>query len=311
MNTYQPRPDSNRLTNVTAAFMQLRQATISEEKGEYERIKYLNSLQLKERLQQAEESRQLLLRCGLNQDELDKLEAEEDRLGKAFLKQVRPPLLDRPLALESHLQDRFAQSALFQHAGSAPTLLGADISGPASADGEPTYVWLYDAEKVNDLTSTSEGSGWGCFLKENPDYPDPNAKWWYTWTPPEDGLYSFWVIAAYSGFFIIRANDKWYNCKYAKAHAFVDVNVHQYFWRGRHERTIIDRRGSNIQDTSLVSGSVHFMFNESLNGGDEMKIRVTVTLDTYAQGSGSYAELNFSEGEANFLKAPFVFISKI
>jgi hypothetical protein len=310
MQNYQG-PDPNRLAWATQAFLRLREETIAEEKRDFERNKYLDSLQLKEREQQAEEAFQLLLRCGIDQKELDQLEATEDRLQEAFLQQVRPPLVERQQVLEAHLQDRFARSALYQYAGSAPTLLGADLSRPASADGEPTYVWLYDAEKIKDLTSTMENSGWGCFLKENPDYPDPNAKWWYTWTPPEDGLYSFWVIAAYSGFFIIRANDKWYNCKYAKAHAFVDVNVHQYFWRGRHERTIVDRRGSNIQDSSLVSGSVHFLFNESLNGGDEMKIRITITLDTYARGSGSYAELNFSDGEANFLRAPAVFISKV
>jgi hypothetical protein len=311
MENYQQGHASNRINNATAAFMQLREATIADAQRDYERNQYLHSLQLKEREQQAEEARQLLVRSGFDLKHLDHLEATEDRLRHAFLQQVRPPLAERPLALEAHLQDRFAQAMLYHHVGDTPTLLGADLSAPGTADGEPTYVWLYDAEKIKDLTSISEGSGSGCFVRENPDFPDPTAKWWYTWTPPEDGLYSFWVVAPYSGFCIIRANDKWYNCKYAKAHAFVEVNVHQYFWLGRHEQTIIDKRGSNIQDTSLVSGSVHFLFNEPLKGGDEMVVRITVTLDTYVQGSGSYAELNFTEGQANYLRAPFVFISKV
>jgi hypothetical protein len=170
MNNYQQGRASNRINNATAAFMQLREAAIAEAQRDYEQNKYLYSLQLKERQQQAEEARQLLLRSGLDLKHLDNLEATEDRRRHAFLQQVRPPLAERPLALEAHLQDRFAQATLYQHVGSTPTLLGADISAPGTADSEPTYVWLYDAEKIKDLTSISEDSGWGCFVRENPDF---------------------------------------------------------------------------------------------------------------------------------------------
>jgi hypothetical protein len=73
---------------------------------------------------------------------------------------------------------------------------------------------------------------------------------------------------------------------------------------------MIDRHGKNIQDSLLVEGRTSFGFEEALNGGDEIIVRVTVTLDTYAQGGGSYAELNFSDGEANLLEAPLVIITK-
>jgi len=307
-----PRPSPSRSpAEMSKAFQRLRQETLAQIRRDDAHQKRIFALQLKERQAQAEHARQLLAQAGLDVKHLDDLEAEEDKRLAEFLQIVRPPLISPPRNFENHLQARTAQATLHQHVGQAATLLGADVCRDHRADGEPTFVWLYDDDNVKDVLDKLKGSGWGCFVKENPDYPNSTATWWYMWTPPEDGLYAFWAIVPYSGFYVIRANDSWYNCKYAKAHAFADLDIHQYFWRESRRRSLVDKRGSNIDATSLASGSVHFNFTEPLNAGDEITVRVTVTLDVYAQGSGSYAELNFSEGEANFLGVPGVFISKV
>jgi hypothetical protein len=281
----------HRVAKATAAFLELRRSTLAERERELEHNRYVFSLQLEERRRQAEQARQLLVQSGIELEQLERLDAEQD--------------------IEGHLQERFANGPRYRHMGEAPTLLGADLATYANAADEPTFVWLYEAGSI-DLDTNQQGGEWSClFLEENPDYVDPTADWWYTWTPPEDGVYSFWAIAPYSGFYIIRANDAWYNCKYAKAHAFVEVDVHQYFWRGPDRRTIVDKRGSNIQETGLASGALQWFFNEPLNADDEVTVRVTTTLDVFAKGTGDYAELNFSEGEGNYLGTPGVFITKV
>jgi hypothetical protein len=309
MTNDQQGSSSNHIHNVTAAFLQLREDTIVEARRDYERARYLHSLHRTEREEQAEEARRLLARTGLDLEHVDRFEVSEDRLLHAFLEEVRPHLAERPLALEAHLQARIARARRYHPGGYTPTLLGADVSAIGARDRELRDVWLNDGQ-VHNVTSSQSGSGWGCFVGENPDYPDPTARWWYSWTPPEDGLYSFGVELRYSGFCIIRADDTWHNCKYAKAIAWTRANVHQYFWLGEHGQRMIDRHGKNIQDSLLVEGRTSFGFEEALNGGDEIIVRVTVTLDTYAQGGGSYAELNFSDGEANLLEAPLVIITK-
>jgi hypothetical protein len=220
--------------------------------------------------------------CGLDLKRLDGLEAEEDRLLADFLRQVRPPLADWQHDLEAHLRARTTQAARYPHMGQQATLLGADISTNMRDGSGATFVWLYDAEEIRSLSDVLQGSGWGRLVKENPAYPNTTAQWWYLWTPPEDGTYWFWVIATYSGFRAVRANDKWYNRKYAKAHFYYDVDVHQYFWHGPDYQTVMDKRGSNITDAGEVSGSIHWLFGHRLKGGDEVTVKVTATLDVYS-----------------------------
>lgn len=266
--------------------------------------------QLEDRQQLDQEARKLLQDGGLQFGALDKLETRENQLRNRFVKKVRPPLADAPLTDEQRIRDRWFQSRINQPALQAATLVGADTFSFANGEGEPTTVWFDDTEKIDNLKNSMSGSGWGCFVKENPNYPDEMVTWWYLWVPPAEGSYWFWVVSAYAGFYIVKANDGYFNCKYAKAHAFTEVDVYQYFWHGQETRTIIDKRDDNINEAGRVSGSVHFNFSRSLGAGDVMAVKVTTTLDVYAQGSGSYAELNFNDGEGNYLRAPLVFISK-
>lgn len=263
----------------------------------------------KARAGRAEADRQLLARAGLDLGELDELETREEELLHRFLESVRPDLEGRRRDRDGELRSRAEEATLFSGYGHRATLLGADVITNLHDGEDASVVWLHDADQVRDLSDESTGSGWGCLVRENPAYPDAAAQWWYQWVPPADGSWWFWIVAAYSGFRVVRANDSWHNCKYAKAFFYYDVDVHQYAWRGPDHRTIIDRRGGNIDDAGEVSGAVHWTFPHRVKAGDQVTIKITATLDVYAQGGGSYAELNFGTGQANLLKAPVVVIS--
>jgi hypothetical protein len=290
-------------------FQRVRQQALSEIREDLRQKNAVFHLQLEDRQRQDEESRRLLRESGLDLENLEKLDTQEERLLDRFLQEVRPPLASRPRVQEAHLQALATQAAVLPYMGQHATLLGADLATNLRHDAEPVFVWLYGAGDVK-LANTMTGSGWGCFVSENPDYPDAMTVWWYVWTPPQDGAYRFWVVAPYSGFRVIRANDSWYNCKYAKAYAFYEVDVYQFFWRGADLQTMIDRRGSNINEAGPVSGSLHWNFSHPLGSNHPVIIEIRLTLDVYAQGSGAHAELNFSDGEGNSLGSPVVFIEK-
>lgn len=312
MTNDQPETSLNRIRNATSAFVRLREEAIAEDRQNYERARYVNSLQRKEREEQVDAAQQLLVQTGLNLDHLDRLEATEERLRRAFVEEVRPALVEHPYSPEARIHGRISQAILHRGVGDTPTLLGADVSTLAPADGDANTVWLYDAEQIKDLKYDNQGHGWGC--KAGLSFPVDwyAATWWYSWRPPEDGLYLFVVQVEHSGFVIARADDRWYNCKEATAIAYATARVHQDHWLEGHRQEVIRIDSGNVQEASRLDGAAVFVFTESLqaNPGDEMFIRVVFAITTDAWGGGSYAELNFADGEANYLSAPRVFISR-
>ena len=290
-----------------AAFRRLRDEVLDEARRDHERRVANFERAAADRQAAAADARQLLLSSGIDRAALSDFEVAEGRRLDAFLREARPGLADAQRDVGEHVEARVAATPTMDVVGNTATLVGAEVQ--RADEGTPTWVWLYDADKVDDLTSVQSGDGWGCFVEENPDFPDPEVAWWYHWRPPANGTYSFYAFLRYSGFFIIRANDSWHNCKYAKAHAFARIQVYQDFWRQPHERTIVDRRGSTIDDISQVSGSVNWSFPEPLVAQNDLWIRITATLDTYAQGGGSHAELNFAAG-IHELGPPGVFVSR-
>jgi hypothetical protein len=51
------------------------------------------------------------------------------------------------------------------------------------------------------------------------------------------------------------------------------------------------------------------MYYSDILGADTAYLRVTQSLYGYARGDGSFAELNFSDGNANYLGTPTVYVS--
>jgi hypothetical protein len=308
----------DRIRNATAAFLRIRDDSIAESRQDYERARYVHSFQQQERKEQADAARDLLLRTGLDLEYVNQLEAADDQLRQAFLEEVRPPLVDRSLAPESRLHDRMTQAALHGHVGDTPTLLGASVITRDVADGQPVDVWLHDPEQVKYVADADEGFGWDCEIPwpHEPAWPFIffTASWFYAWQPPETGLYLLVFDMDYSGFYIARANDRWYNCKRATAIARVGANVHQGGWHAGVSQTILSIDRANVQQAGRLEGHAKLVSTESLasiQSADEVVIRVVFGVGTDAQGSGSYAEINFKDGEASYLSAPSVHIVKI
>jgi hypothetical protein len=49
-------------------------------------------------------------------------------------------------------------------------------------------------------------------------------------------------------------------------------------------------------------------YADLLGKNDQALLRVSARLYVYARGGGSYSELNFSDGNANYIGVPWVYI---
>lgn len=227
---------------------------------------------------------------------------------------MRPKFVDRDPEFDVRLREQALRAAFFSRFGwSQARLLGADLLSPNIAslegvEGEVSNpgVWLYKPEKVDLMDNiTDHGSGCGLSIAFHPLWS--MGGWYYSWIPPKSGTYSILAGQEFHGFYILQANKGFFNCKRAGVRVYAELELHQYFDRGSRKRTVIDKEGQNISETGFLDGSLVWSFSEYLKGGDQVLITVYFDVLAEARGSGSYAEINFMDGNANYVNAPAVF----
>jgi hypothetical protein len=131
---------------------------------------------------------------------------------------------------------------------------------------------------------------------------------WYIFRPDKTGYYTFLIHEPFHGFFIVRADDGFLTSKDAWARVDGNSRIFQYNWKPESWYTVLNIGDDNIDIDNRIDTLFFRVTTGLLGGGDLAWLRVTQRLTCHANGFGSYAELNFSEGVANYLPAPFILI---
>jgi len=134
------------------------------------------------------------------------------------------------------------------------------------------------------------------------------STFWYYFYPWANRHFTVTPHVKFRGFYILRADDKWWNSKYARVQCDVRVRAYQYNWKSQAVHPVINHGDDNIDLNTRFDDTRHFYYSFLAGAGDLAWIRVMVRLYAYAKGSGSYAELNFASGSANYLQTPHVHI---
>ena len=139
-----------------------------------------------------------------------------------------------------------------------------------------------------------------------------NTQWvefgfWFR--PSVSRVYSIVPTNVFRGYYIVKADDSWYDSKEARASVNIWINVNQYNWKGWSTHNVMNVGGDNINSNSRLDTNRSNYHSALLGGGDWAFIRVVVQMYVYARGGGSYAELNFAAGTANYLQCPYCVIS--
>lgn len=126
--------------------------------------------------------------------------------------------------------------------------------------------------------------------------------------PPANRFYSIRPLFRFRGYVIVRADDAWYDSKYARVIGSAWTNVHQYNWKGWNHVDVYDVGDDNI-NVNTRKDIDRYTYNSYLLGGEDWAfIRCTIGLYAYARGGGSYAKNDFSTGNANFVCVPHVYV---
>lgn len=166
---------------------------------------------------------------------------------------------------------------------------------------EAVYYSGYNPGAV-DLWDDAQGAGNGWFASGAASI-DVLADWWYYFRPDADRSYSYTISYPLHGFFICYADDGFRDSK--EAHVRLDLSAMGYQYNAKPTTTInvFDYDGQNVNINSRYDNAPVFYYSDLL-GADTDYLRVTESLYGYARGDGSHAEVNFSDGGANYVGPP-------
>jgi len=126
--------------------------------------------------------------------------------------------------------------------------------------------------------------------------------------PPTSRFYTVRPFFRFRGYYIVRANDRWYNSKFARVTVSAWTNVKQYNWKGWNHVDVLNVGGDNININPRFDADRYTHNSFLLGGGDWAWISCVIGLYAYARGSGSYAKNDFSTGNANYLCVPHCYV---
>jgi hypothetical protein len=246
---------------------------------------------------EAHEKKQLeyMRSAGIKLNEVEKGLEEDARKLKSYLEQTRPPLISRP-----------KQAPLF-----SPNLGGQFIPPYAIflPPSDPGVVSPSDPSqiKIKDVTS-GRGSGWG----EAQAGPTPFVDVVFSFTPHQSARFSFTACFAFHGFFVLQADDGFFTSKNAHVTLNFSLDAFQFVDRGwKSFPSVIDSEGDNINEFDSFDQILNFSDAQDFREGDPVVVTARITINAIASGSGSHAEINFADGDANFIQPQGLWVSPV
>jgi len=170
-----------------------------------------------------------------------------------------------------------------------------------------TVVWQgYNPGNI-DLWDSCSGSGSGIF-GTGACSGTLVMDWWFTYRAPQNGNYGHTIWVPFHGFYILYSDDGFWDSK--EAHARIDLSAvgYQYNYKGTGSTNVFDLDSQNINVNDRFDGW-RTMYYSDLLGADQAYLRVSASYYVYARGGGSTAQLNFSDGSANYMGVPWVYIN--
>jgi hypothetical protein len=283
----------------------LREMTKLEIEREFEHERALRDRANEYEKKKEEIGRMELAELGLQMEAPEHRDNEENEVAFQEIERVRREMIEMPPRAEDFEVLGLDESVLADSNAIELPLVGRELyaSSPeflTEVDGE---VGPISAVPWNPHTSNpwcwARGGGWWSSYS----YTIYSTFWFYFY-PSASRYYAVLPQVRYRGFYVLRADDKWWNSKYAQVVTDVRVRAHQYNWKSESVYPVLNHGDDNININWRFDNDRTFYYSFLTGANDLAWIRVMVRIYAYARGSGSYAEINFASGSANYLQAP-------
>jgi hypothetical protein len=238
-------------------------------------------------------------------DNLDKTHEKASKATKSHVEKVRAELAD---AEPSPEQETAMHPGLAGGHLVCPSSLGwfTPYYGTLHGSNGAVYWQGYNPGNI-DLWDSASGAGSGIFGTGAGSFT-AYMDWWFTYNPPEDRNYGHTVWVPFHGFYILYSDDGFWDSK--EAHDRIDLSAvgYQYNYKATGSTNVFDLDSQNINVNDRIDGW-RTMYYSDLLGADRAYLRVSASFYVYARGGGSTAQLNFSDGNANYIGVPWVYVN--
>jgi len=230
---------------------------------------------------------------------------EESKATESHVKEIKEELVEstpKP-QFQTQIHPGIADGKLI-----APSSLGwfTPYYGTLHGSDGSIYWQGYNPGNIN-LWDRASGHGSGLFGTGASSFT-VYMDWWFTYIPRENGYYNHTIWVPFHGFYILKADDGFFTSK--EAHSRIDLSArgYQYNYKASGSTNVFSMGSQNINVNDRFDGW-RTMYYSDLLGADRAYLLVTTSYHVYARGGGSYAELNFSDGTANYIGVPWVYIT--
>ena len=242
---------------------------------------------------------------------------------KEFLKEFRPKSANRHPVGAADAQDASLRAEVLAQAGdmvlpvfassiiTADQALFADVDGLQFTGGAIDSGWVFPDNPSN------------IRIKDTRHYP--NALCWdnrwdlppefaahFTFVPATTATYEMTAVLAFHGFYVLRCDDSWWNCRDSGVRLTVQMNVNQYTDTGWHDfPPLLDVEKDNAEEVTSYDRTHFLDYTTGLRAGDPVVVTTKGVVEAYAHGAGAYAELNFEGGTANYIQPLFLSVQQV
>jgi hypothetical protein len=175
----------------------------------------------------------------------------------------------------------------------------------ASIPGEHGNPWVLpwnpDKVKVSQSASSSEYGlcGWARAYR-----PPVVVDFWFAFLADSTGIWNFLALVDSFGFYLLNANRGFLLCRDSRVTFDASLNVYQYFWFGEKKFPILNEESDSGFKYGFCEEYGLYDYQAFLRADPDyyvfLRVRMTIFVDAY--GSGAWSEINFQDGEANFIK---------
>ena len=171
-----------------------------------------------------------------------------------------------------------------------------------------SVYWQGYSPGTFDLSVWAAGAGSGLFGTGAGSFT-AYIDWWFNFRPEATKFYAHNIYVPFYGFYIIYADDGFWDSKEARARIDLSARGYQYNYKPQSSNNLFNTGGDNINATDRFDGWRTMYYGDLLAGGDQAYLLVSSSFNVYARGGGSHAELNFASGAANYVGVPWVYWS--
>jgi hypothetical protein len=256
---------------------------------------------------EAHEKKQLeyMRSAGVKVNEIEQDLKEDSRKLKSYLEQTRPSLISRPAMNVTDAKNVANWAANLGGLGQLiPPYAGIYYPPDGGVEVLPVIP-----SKIK-IKYNYSGSGWGWFGSASATDPPPPAEVAFYFIPDQSARYSFTASFAFHGFYILRADDGAFTSKDASVKLGFSLQAYQIVDRApKSFPNPIDRESQNINEFDNFDHVLTFSDAQDFRQGEPVVVVASITIDADARGDGSYAEINFADGDANYIEPQYLWVT--